>query len=105
MRGATMISFANTTQSVNESAGTVTIRANLNHIPNQTVSAEYSTSDGTATGTGENADFVAVTNQFFNFPAGKDFAEFTITINDDAVNEPDEMFMIELREPHKCSFC
>ena len=102
--GATMISFSNTAQSVNESAGTVTIRANLNHIPNQTVSAEYSTSDGTATGTGENADFVAGTNQFFNFPAGKDFAEFTITINDDTINEPDEMFMIELREPINAAF-
>ena len=102
--GATQISFANTTYRINESAGTLTVRANLNHIPNQTVSAKYSTADDSAISTGENADFAAVTNQLFSFPAGKDFTEFTITINDDAVNEPNERFMISLSEPVNAVF-
>ena len=50
------------------------------------------------------ADFIAVTNQLFSFPAGKDFAEFTIAINDDAVNEPNERFMISLSEPVNAVF-
>ena len=102
--GDTKISLANTTHQFSESAGTLTVRANLNHVPNLPVSVNYSTSDGTATSAGSNADFVAITDQTLRFPAGKSYAEFTITINQDTLNETNENFSIILDLPSNASF-
>ena len=53
------------TPSDNESAGTITIRAELDFASTEAVSAKYATATtngtGAATGTGSDADFVEVT--------------------------------------------
>ena len=93
----TQISFADATPQVNEAAGTLTFRANLNHIPNRAVTVNYETADDTAISTGANADFVALPEQTLRFPSGQNFAEFSITINQDDINEGNERFNVTFK--------
>ena len=102
--GNTQISFADSTPKINESAGTLTIRANLNNIPNRAVTVNYVTSDGSAISSGANADFVALPEQTLRFPSGQNYAEFTVTINQDDINEGNENFTVTLRSPVNATF-
>ena len=101
------ISFADKTPSVNESAGILTIRVNLNNATTESVSVDYSTSNLTATGgTGNGAgiDYISQTNETLNFSRGDTYAEIAIPINQDSLNEGNETFVVTLENPNNARF-
>ena len=105
--GIPEITFADLTPSIDESGGTLTVRANLEFATTEAVSVKYATSttNETATGSGANADFVEVTTPaLLNFPINQTYAEFTITINQDAIDEGNETFTITLSEATNANF-
>ena len=81
---------------VDEDAGTLTITTTLTNITEEVVTMTYSTTNGSASGTGADADFVAQTNQTHMIPASTLSNTFTIPIMDDLVYEGDENFTITI---------
>ena len=61
------ISLSEDSLRVDESTRSTTITANLSHASTEIISVQFSTSDGSATGSGANADYIALTNQPFTF--------------------------------------
>ena len=101
--GRPEISFADLTPSISESGGTLTIRANLSFASTEAVSAKYATS--ITSRTAESTDFVGVpTPTLLNFTIGQTYAEFTITINPDDLNEGNETFTVTLTEATNATF-
>ena len=100
------ISFANLKPEINESDSTLTIRANLSNISTQSASVSYSTSNLTATGgTGSgNGDFETQTSETLDFDPGDTYAEFTIPIYEDTLNEGIETFNVTLSNPTGAKF-
>ena len=101
------ISISEMPSSIGESAGTLTLRANLSNASNFATSVTYSTSDLTATGGigSENGnDYQSQTNQTLNFPIGSTFAEISIPIHPDSLNEGDESFIVTLSSPSDAAF-
>ena len=90
-----VVSFADSSPSVNESDGTLLLRANLSNASAQDASISYSTADLSATGgtgNGSGIDYVTISDQTLNFPAGSTYAEFPVIINQDSLNEGGETF-------------
>ena len=83
--------------SVNEAAGgaTATFTASLSTASSFTVTASYATSDGTATA---GTDYVAKTGTL-TFAPGVTTAPVTVTVNDDALDELNETFLVTLSNP------
>ena len=99
------ISFINSFPAVNESSRTATITANLSHASTEIISVQFSTSDGTATSSGANPDFIALTNQPFIFSPGETSKDIIpITINQDSINEGNETFSLTLSQANNVSF-
>ena len=94
------ILFADMLPSVSESAGTITLSPTLNTVSKQAISAEYSTSDGTADA-GSSLDYIAISSGTINFTAGQTSAvsDITITINQDSDVEGNETFTVNLTNP------
>ena len=92
------VNFLDSTPTVNESDGTLRIRAQLNHTSTQAASVNYSTSNGSATGslligTG---DYITQSDQPLNFSIGATYADITIPINQDSLHEGNETFVVTL---------
>ena len=98
------ISFEDDSPIANESSRTATVTANLSHASTEIVSVQFSTSDGTATSSGANADFVALTNQPFTFAPGETSKTISITINQDSLSEGYETFNLTLSQANNVSF-
>jgi len=92
---ASEISFASSTSSVSESAGTASITVNRTDT-NGTATVNYSTSDDTATA---GSDYTAVTNELLSFADGEGSKTITVNITSDTTNENDETFKVHLANP------
>ena len=91
--GSPTVTVANVT--VDEFAGTATITATVTPAPAGPVSVQYQTQNGTATSP---ADFVAASGTF-NFSNLTTTDSFTVTIINDALNENNEVFRVNLFNP------
>lgn len=88
----TAVRFNPTTYNVTEGTGSVTLAVNLTKASAQTVTVDYSMTNGTATG---GNDFVA-TPGTITFAPGETNKTFSINIIDDAVVEVAEAFTVSL---------
>jgi Ca2+-binding RTX toxin-like protein len=60
---------------------------------------KYSTANGTATSSGKDKDYIGVTNEDVTFGAGETVKTISIAILNDAINETDETFFVNLFIP------
>ncbi len=90
------VSFTSASQTVAESVGTVIITAQLSNPSYQAVSLPFTTS-GTAS-KGPSADYT-ITDTPLTIAAGGSSANITLTINDDALDEPDETVVVSMGDP------
>lgn len=89
------LNFTQTSLSVNEFDGSLTLSVSLSHPSSQTVTVGYSTVNGTASGS---QDFVAATG-VLTFAPGVLSQSLTIAIIDDNDNEGPEAFTVALNNP------
>ena len=87
--------FSSATYSVAEDAGSVLITVRRLGDTNRNLSIRFATADGTATGTGPNADYTP-TNNLLSFPAGVVTKTFSVRIIDDLVIEGNETVLLSL---------
>ena len=78
---------------VNEGDGTADFTVTLDASSGETVTVEYTTTDGTATA---GADYTAVSSETFTFTPGETTVTVQVAIADDSDDEPDETFTITL---------
>jgi GEVED domain/Calx-beta domain len=90
------VTLAGTVQSVDEDAGTATVRVNLSTAPDAAVTVPYSVS-GTATQGA--ADDYTITASPLVIAAGSAFGDITITVNDDNTVEIGETVEVTLGTP------
>ena len=69
-----------------------TFNVTLNHPPISTVTVDYATADGTATG---GSDYVAKSGTL-TFPKGATLRTVVVHVKDDRVSEPNETFFVNL---------
>jgi ribosomal protein L35AE/L33A len=94
---AQTVQFDSATYSVDEYAGTVTITVTISEVPDDTITVDYSTSDGSATAPG---DYIAINSDTLRWELLDDPAKtFTVTINDNAEIEGSEIFNLTLSNP------
>ncbi|WP_047534071.1 immunoglobulin-like domain-containing protein [Methylotenera sp. N17] len=79
---------------VNESAGTATFTVTLSAASGQTVTVNYATADGTAQA-GVGLDYTNSTGTV-TFTPGQTTRTITVPINNDAIDEPNETFFVNL---------
>ena len=82
-------------------SGTVSQTITLSPVSGRDVMVNYTTQDGTAkdgVSDADPADYVA-TSSVATIPAGSTFLTFNVTIVDDAIKEPDEVFNVVLSSP------
>ncbi len=89
--GAPTLSVADVTTT--EGQGTANFNVTLSAPSGQTVTVNYSTSNGTASAPG---DYGAVTSGFVTFSPGQTTQTATVNIENDALDEPDETFNVNL---------
>ena len=80
---------------VNEGDGTVNVPVIRTGLPIGAVSIRVNSSNGTATSN----DYVSVNNVLVSFAAGESTQTIPVTINADALNEPNEAFTLTLSDP------
>jgi hypothetical protein len=90
--GTTLVNFDAGEYSVGEAAATASITVTLSEAADDTVTVDYATSDGTATG-GE--DYVVVSDTLL-FDPGETEATFTVDITSDEDREEDETVILTL---------
>ena len=81
--------------SVGEAAGTATITATLSAASQWTITANYATSNGTALA---GSDYLAATGTL-TFTPGVTMTTFTVSVMDDALDEPNETIALALSNP------
>jgi len=81
---------------VDEGAGTAVFTVSLDAASAQTITVEYATVDGTAFSP---ADFDALSTTLLTFDPDETSKQVTVTLADDALDEPDEGFTVELSNP------
>lgn len=86
---------------VSESAGTAVFSVTLSAPSNLPVSVTYSSADGTAL---NGQDYTGQFAQIINFPPGSTLQTISINLIDDAVDEDDETFFINLFTPVNATF-
>ncbi|PZO83405.1 MAG: hypothetical protein DI626_09035, partial [Micavibrio aeruginosavorus] len=86
------VHFSQTTDSVNENAGTHTARVDLSMAYPHDITITYRTVAVTANGT----DYTAVATGTVVIPAGSYYADISVAITNDTVYEGNETFRIEL---------
>ena len=91
---ALQLSIADT--SAAESAGEMTFRVYLDGVSSEGVTAQYSTTDATATA---GSDYSAVSGDRVAISAGDTEAFITVFVQDDMVNEGEETFTVTLTGP------
>ena len=92
---------------VNESEGTLIIRANLSNASTEQASLTYTTTNSTATGgtgIGNGVDYATQSSQTLNFPIGQAYADITIPIYQDEISEGDEIFILTLSSATNANF-
>ena len=87
------ITIADTT--VGEAGGSATFTVTLSGPSGQPVSVGYATTDGTATA---GADYLALSGTA-TIPAGSTSTTIAVPVTNDAVDEPDETFVVNLTGP------
>ena len=95
------ISFEDIFPRINEYEETATIRVILSHASIYPTSVLFSTANLSAIGgasSDSGIDFIAQTNQLVSFPAGETYADITIPIIQDNLNEGDEILDMVLRD-------
>jgi solute carrier family 8 (sodium/calcium exchanger) len=95
--------FKASTYAVMENAGTIELTVERLGVTNFPAQVSYYTIDGTATTTGDDADFVPVSEdkpEVLKFEPGVAEMKFKITIIDDSQWEPDETFEVQLVNPY-----
>lgn len=90
------VQFENTTATVAENAGTVSLRVRLDAVYTTTVTLSYRTLDGSATA---GSDYQGVTNGPISIPAGTLSTTIQIIIINNTVSEPTEVFYVQLFNP------
>ena len=83
------------TQAV-EGAGSAEFTVTLSHASTAPITFLYSTTDDTATDTG---DYVAISDSTLTVAANNTSATFTVMLRDDTISESDETFSVSLRNP------
>ena len=102
-----VLSFADMTPEIDETANTLTIRTNLSHTSTKPASIKYSTADITATGgsgSESNADYQTQTEETLNIPAEASYVEFEIPIYDDSMKEGNQTFAVTLSDANGVTF-
>lgn len=79
---------------VNEDASTATVTVELVDAPNEEVTVQYATKDGTAVSTGERADYTSASGSLV-FSPGSSVRTIEIPLAADARNEADETFTVD----------
>ncbi|MFN2271891.1 MAG: DUF2341 domain-containing protein, partial [Anaerolineae bacterium] len=90
-----LVGFSDASYTVNEGAGSATITVTLNAAPAVTTTVDYATSDGTAAA---GLDYVAASGTL-TFTPCTSVQTFTVTINDDSIDEVDETINLTLSGP------
>ncbi|MDQ6787897.1 MAG: FG-GAP-like repeat-containing protein [Acidobacteriota bacterium] len=92
------VSIGNVTQAEGSGGGTTAFNfpVTLSNPTTQTVTVNYSTSDGTAVAP---VDYTAVVNGTVTIPAGSTTGTATVQVVADTTNEPDENFTVALSNP------
>jgi ribosomal protein L35AE/L33A len=94
---AQTVQFDSATYNVNEGDGTVTITVTISEAPDDTITVDYSTSDGSAEAPD---DYTAIDSSRLTWELfDGDSKTFTVTINDDAEIEGSEIFNLTLSNP------
>jgi hypothetical protein len=93
--GPSVIYFDPASYVVDESVGSVLITVKLSHDSTETVTVDYATSDGTAKA---GDDYVAKNGSLIFSPHQLD-ATFSVTINNDLLDEADETINLTLSNP------
>ena len=83
-------------QTVDEDAGAVDFTITLSPTATSAVTVDVATSDGTATA---GSDYASVTARTVTIPASSTTAIVSVTVTDDAADEPDETFTLTLSNP------
>ena len=82
-------------ETVSESADAVSLTVTLSQAPERGVTLSWATSDGTAAA---GSDYAAASGTL-TIPAGETTATATVSLLDDAVDEPDETFTLTVSDP------
>ena len=82
--------------SVSEAAGTATFTISLSAASGLDVSVSVSTADGSAT---SGLDYTAVGSTVITIPAGSTSVTTDVSILEDAIDEPDETYFVNLNNP------
>lgn len=79
-------------------SGTTALTFNLSLFGDNSspITVHYSTTDGTATSTGPNADFQPIVDNTATFPAHTSSIQVTVNVNGDLLNEDDETLSLNL---------
>ena len=96
---APTVQFSGASYSVNEGAGAATITATLSAASGQTVTVNYTTTDGTALA---GSDYVTATGTL-TFTQGVITQTFTVSILNDAQDEADETVDLTLSSPNNAT--
>jgi hypothetical protein len=91
------VSLTTSSQSVDESAGTATITAELSAISSQTVTVPFTIS-GSSTATSGGTDY-SIAPALLTIAAGSTTADLTVTLVNDAIDEGNETVIVNLGSP------
>ncbi|MBV9924143.1 MAG: DUF4214 domain-containing protein [Acidobacteria bacterium] len=91
------LEFSAATYTAGENAGSVVISVSRTGGSDGAVSVNYATSNGTATA-GANADYIAASGTL-NFAQGETTKTFSVTVNEDTLDEADETVNLTLSNP------
>ena len=89
------LSLDSSSQSVTESDGTISFAVTLSGLSETPVTCSYAATGVNAT---EGVDFGTASGTL-TIPAGQTTASFTVDITQDAIDEPDELFVVSLSSP------
>lgn len=92
------VAFSVSTQSVNESAGTATVTLSLNATSYQDITVPFSV-NASSTATGSGTDYTLGTSGPLTILAGQTSTSFTVSINDDALDENNETLILNIGTP------
>lgn len=92
------VTFAVSSQSINENIGSLQIQISLDSVSAQTISIPYIMS-GTATG----ADYTLGSSSSITIPAGQSTATINLSVIDDTLNEANENLIFSLDTPTNAS--
>jgi uncharacterized repeat protein (TIGR01451 family) len=93
-----LVRFSNGSYSVVEGAGPATVNVVLETISGLTVTVDYATSSGGVNPATPGADYTAASGTLTFLPGVTD-QSFTVSINNNAANEPDETVLLTLSNP------